>query len=69
MVVALYKQAAPAACRLAAWADRAAGPEDRLWWHGGTSTVWADNRTSPARHGGRAAGSGGGRAAGAGPPA
>ena len=42
MVVALYKKAAPAACRLAAWADSAAGPEDRLWWHPDTKTVWAE---------------------------
>jgi hypothetical protein len=41
MVVALYKKAAPAACRLAAWATRAAGPEDQLWWHPDTRTAWA----------------------------
>ena len=42
MVVALFKKAAPIACRLAAWADRAAGPEDRLWWHGDSNTAWAE---------------------------
>jgi hypothetical protein len=42
MVVALYKKAAPAACRLAVWADSAAGPEDRLWWHPDTRTAWAE---------------------------
>jgi hypothetical protein len=42
LVVALFKQAAPAACRLAAWADRAAGPEDQLWWHGDTRMAWAE---------------------------
>jgi hypothetical protein len=42
MVVALYKKAAPAACRLAAWSDPAAGPEDQLWWHPDTRTAWAE---------------------------
>jgi hypothetical protein len=42
MVVALFKQAAPAAARLAAWADSAAGPMDRLWWHGASNTAWAE---------------------------
>ena len=42
MVVALYKKAAPDACRLAVWADGAAGPEDRLWWHADTRTAWAE---------------------------
>jgi hypothetical protein len=42
MVVDLFKQAAPAACRLAAWATSVAGPEDRLWWHGGSKTAWAE---------------------------
>ena len=42
MVVALYKKAAPAACRLAAWSDPAAGPEDQLWWHSDTRTAWAE---------------------------
>lgn len=41
LVVKLYKSAAPAASRLAAWAARVAGPEDRLWWHPATRTAWA----------------------------
>lgn len=41
-VVALYKAAAPGACRLAAWASAVAGPEDRLWWHPATVTAWAE---------------------------
>jgi hypothetical protein len=42
MVVDRFKRAAWAACRLAAWADPAAGPEDRLWWHGDSKTAWAE---------------------------
>jgi hypothetical protein len=42
MVVARFKQAAWAACRLAGWAAPVAGPEDRLWWHPATATAWAE---------------------------
>jgi hypothetical protein len=38
-VVARYKEAAPGACRLAAWASE---PLDQLWWHPGTRTAWAE---------------------------
>jgi hypothetical protein len=41
-VVALYKAAAPGACRLAAWASPVAEPEDQLWWHPATVTAWAE---------------------------
>jgi hypothetical protein len=41
-VVALFKQAAPGACRLAAWASPVADVGDRLWWHPATVTAWAE---------------------------